>query len=113
VHDPLADPERRALVERLEGIPRASLPELLDWAEEFRGARAPAAAGVQDLLEVSSAWIRARVAAAVREPRRSVRAELEAHRALSACRRDLAQRNANPQMVAERALLALREACAG
>ena len=41
-----------------------------------------------------------------------MRAELEAWRSLSACRKDLAQRNANPQMVAERALLALREACA-
>jgi hypothetical protein len=44
------------------------------------------------------------------EPAREVRAELEAFRTLSLCRRDLAQRNANPQMVAERALLAVRNA---
>ena len=32
-----------ALVARLEGIGGAGLPDLLDWAEEYRGARAPAA----------------------------------------------------------------------
>ena len=34
------------------------------------------------------------------------------HRELATCRKTLVQRNANPQMVAERALLSLREACA-
>ncbi len=106
------DPEERALLARLEGIGGASLPDLLDWAEEYRGARAPAAAGVQQLLETSSAWIHARVAAAIREPGYDVRSQLDTFHALAACRRDLAQRNANPQMVAERALLALRNASA-
>ena len=39
-----------------------------------------------------------------------VRGELTADHELAACRRTLDQRNANPQMVAERALLALRDA---
>ena len=41
--------------------------------------------------------------------RRRVRARLDAFKALARCRRDLVQRNANPQMVAERALFAVRE----
>jgi hypothetical protein len=35
---------------------------------------------------------------------------VDAFRELQACRKALAQRNANPQLVAERALMALREA---
>jgi hypothetical protein len=50
------------------------------------------------------------VVTAVRDPECSVRRELDAFRELSSCRRSVAQRNANPQMVAERALLALRGA---
>jgi hypothetical protein len=49
----------------------------------------------------------------VREPGRDVRRALEAGRALAEGRQHLDQRNANPQMVAERVLLALREAGAG
>jgi DNA polymerase-3 subunit delta' len=107
--DPLRDPERRELVARLDALGSATLPELLDWAQEYRGARAPAAEAVGELLETSGAWLRARVADAARQPRRDLRAELKAHRVLSACRKTLVQRNANPQMVAERALLTLRE----
>jgi len=113
--DPLgeeAPEEVRALVERLEELPRAGLPELLDWAEDYRGPRAPAAEAVGQLLGTASAWLRARVHAAVESGRPQVDGELEAFAALAACRRDLAQRNANPQMVAERALFALREAAA-
>ena len=40
--------------------------------------------------------------------RRDLRRELDAFDTLEACRKSLIQRNANPQMVAERALLALR-----
>ena len=40
--DPDAPQELRTLLERLEGIGRASTPDLLDWAEQFRGARASA-----------------------------------------------------------------------
>jgi DNA polymerase-3 subunit delta' len=105
--DPDEDPE---WAERLSRIQDASVPEILDWAEGYRGARAPAAAGVAELLERGFAWLRRRIAARVREAGAGVRRELDAGHVLSACRRDLAQRNANPQMVAERALLALREA---
>jgi hypothetical protein len=44
-----------------------------------------------------------------REPQRDVSRGLDAFRTLSDCRKTLSQRNANPQMVVERALLALRE----
>jgi hypothetical protein len=60
---------------------------------------------------VASAWLHAGVvrdagAGSALAPR------LEAWRTLQACRKALVQRNANPQLVAERALLALREALA-
>ncbi len=110
--DPLTDAESRELVARLDGLPAATLPELLDWAEEYRGARAPAAAAALRLLETSGAWLRARVAAGVRMPSPDVGAALDAHQVVSACRKALVQRNANPQMIAERALLALRDTAA-
>ncbi len=111
-HDPLQDPEQAEWLERLEALESSSVPELLDWAESFRGARAPAAAGVASLLETAYAWLRRRVTERVESPGADVRSELRACHVLSSCRRSLVQRNANPQMVAERALLALREACA-
>ena len=113
--DPLDDPEHAETVQRLSQVGRSTLPDVLDWAEEYRGARAPAAAGVQTLLVLGSAYLRRRVGEAVADPELGncgVRAELDAFRTLGNCRKSLAQRNANPQMVAERALLALREACA-
>jgi len=65
---------------------------------------------VGQLLETAAALLHARVTRALQEPAPSVRAALEAFRTLQSCRKALVQRNANPQMVAERALLALREA---
>ncbi len=110
---PEAQEAARALAARLALLPRQSLPELLDWAEEFRGARAVAAAGVQELLAVASAWLHAGVSrAAGGGESAGLGPRLEAWRTLQACRKALAQRNANPQLVAERALLALREALA-
>jgi hypothetical protein len=104
------DPERRQLCARLDDLPQASLPSLLDWAEEYRGARADVQEAVELLLEAGSAWVRARVAAKLRRAETDPSAELRAHAVLAACRRSLVQRNANPQMVVERALLALRAA---
>ena len=109
--DPLAGPDRRELVGRLDGLAGSGVPELLAWAEEYRGARAAAAEDVHLLLETGSAWLRARVRRGAREGT-PLRAELAADHELAACRRTLDQRNANPQMGAERALLALREAAA-
>jgi DNA polymerase III delta prime subunit len=105
-----ADPETAAVAERLDGIDRQNTPELLDWAEEYRGARAIAAARVMDLLSVGSEWLRQRVVDHVSTA--SVERELDAFRTLASCRKELAQRNANPQMIAERALLAVRAAVA-
>jgi DNA polymerase-3 subunit delta' len=111
--DPLALPERRELVARLDGLAGAGIPEILDWAERYRGARADAVPDVHALLETATAWLGRRVGGAVREPGRDLRRELDAGRVLSEGRKHLDQRNANPQMVAERVLLALREAIVG
>ena len=66
------------------------------------------------LLGTAAAWLRARRArrAAGGAPARELERRVLAFRELQACRKALVQRNANPQMVAERALLALREALA-
>ncbi len=104
-----ADEDTRSLTERLDGIHRADTENLLDWAEEYRGARAIAAARVQTLLAVGSEWLRQRVVDAVASDG-SVQSELDAFRTLTSCRKELAQRNANPQMIAERVLLAVRSA---
>ncbi|HEU4431434.1 MAG TPA: hypothetical protein VFT98_21925 [Myxococcota bacterium] len=104
-----APEEVRALAERIANAAHCSLPELLDWAEEFRGPRAIAAAGVNQLLAVGSAWLHEQIGRAAQQGAEPS-AALEAFATLADCRRALAQRNANPQMVAERALLSLREA---
>jgi len=109
---PEAPEEIRELGERLARLGAAEVPGLLDWAEEYRGPRAEAAAAVETLLAVGGAFLHRRVGEAVGQGRPTVAAELSAFATLSRCRRSLAQRNANPQMVAERALLALREALA-
>jgi DNA polymerase-3 subunit delta' len=105
-----APDEVREIAERLDRASQTTLPELLDWAEEYRGERARAAEAVQQLLATGGEWLRERTTSAAREGRRDLRSELDAFDALQRCRKDLAQRNANPQMVAERALLALRTA---
>jgi hypothetical protein len=105
----LDDPDNAELVARLDAVATTPVPELLDWAEEYRGARGPAAARVEALLEATACWLGRRVRDQVSDPRRNVRMELAVFRTLSICRKSLVQRNANPQMVAERALLALHE----
>jgi hypothetical protein len=105
--DPLAEPEAATWVRRLDDVGGTPVPELLDWAEEFRGARAPAAAQLESWLELAAAWLRRRVGERVADGD-TARGELDAARVLSECRQALVQRNANPQMTAERALLALQ-----
>jgi DNA polymerase-3 subunit delta' len=107
--DPLAAPEAAAWLSRLDALPSTPVPALLDFAEEFRGQRAPAAAQLEQWLALASAWLRRRIGERV-EVGRAVHAELDAARVLSQCRSALSQRNANPQMTAERALLALQAA---
>jgi hypothetical protein len=107
---PEADPDQAQLLARFDRISGYGLPELLDWAEEYRGNRAHAAEQVEGLLFVGAEWIREHIEGAVGAGRRDLRKELGAFTALSQCRKDLVQRNANPQMVAERALFAVRTA---
>ncbi len=102
------DPEREAMRERLDGIATTTIPDLLDWAAEYRGARATVVGGVEAFLETASLWVRDCVVTAVRETEADVSGDLDVFRTLSDCRKTLSQRNANPQMVVERALLALR-----
>ena len=103
------DPEREAMRKRFDGIAATTIPDLLHWAAEYRGARATVVGGVEELLETASLWVRDRVVTAAREARADIMRDLDAFRTLSDCRKTLSQRNANPQMVVERALLALRE----
>lgn len=118
VRFPVAAPEFRdadapesvtEIVQTLDGLANLSVGDLLDVAETYRGARATAAERVTELVDVASAWLvedaKGRVA---RDERPSVR-QLDAYRSLQQLRRDLIQRNANPQMVAERLLLGLRD----
>jgi hypothetical protein len=102
------DPEREAMRVRFDGIAATTIPDLLDWAAEYRGARATVVGGVEEFLETASLWLRDGVVTAVRETEANVTGNLDAFRTLSDCRKTLSQRNANPQMVVERALLALR-----
>ena len=102
------DPERLELVTRLDALRSASLPALLDWAEEYRGARSEAQEAAERLLAIGADWLRSQVAAKLKQAGGDPAPELQAHSVLAACRKSLAQRNANPQMVVERALLALR-----
>jgi DNA polymerase-3 subunit delta' len=103
------DPEREAMRERFDGIAATTIPDLLGWAAEYRGARATVVGGVEEFLEAASLWVRDGVVAAAHEAGGDVTRDLDAFRTLSDCRKTLSQRNANPQMVVERALLALRE----
>ena len=102
--------EQRALADRIAEAGRLSVPELLDWAETYRGARAEAAAAVTALIETGGLVLHAHVAERTRAGARDVRPALDAFRELQNGRKSLAQRNANPQMVAERTLLALQGA---
>ncbi len=100
----------REQAQRVADLGALSVPELLDWAEEFRGPRSDTAPAVAVLLETAGLVLRERVADRCAAGDRSAGAELDAFRELLACRKTLVQRNANPQMVAERALLALQGA---
>jgi hypothetical protein len=84
--------------------------QILDAAEAYRGGRAESAEAVTELIDVSGSWIRERVLAQVERGERPSLRALDAHRSLQKLRRELLQRNANPQMVAERLLFGLRDA---
>lgn len=101
------------IVEILDDLPSRSVGAILDFAEQFRGSRAAAAERVTELIDVSAQWLSDEVKARVEVGDAPSTRELDAHRSLQQLRRDLIQRNANPQMVAERLLLGLRDVVAG
>jgi len=100
------------IVAVLDRLRSQSVGEVLDFAEQYRGARATAAEGVTELIDISCEWLRQRVKEDVEAGDIPTTRSLDAHRSLQQLRRDLIQRNANPQMVAERLLLGLRDAVA-
>jgi DNA polymerase-3 subunit delta' len=104
-----ASEEVRQIVEILDQLHDRPLGTLLDFAEQYRGARATAAESVSELIDVSSEWLCESVKERVARGEATTTRELDAHRGLQQLRRDLVQRNANPQMVAERLLLGLRD----
>ena len=112
IRDPEVSEEVALIVRTLDAIRDQSVGQLLDFAEQYRGARAPAAEGVTELIDVSAAWLCEEVKLRVAQGERPGVRSLDAHRSLQQLRRDLIQRNANPQMVAERLLLGLRDAVA-
>lgn len=101
------------IVALLDGLRGRPVPEILDAAERYRGGRAEAAEAVGELIDVAGAWLHERVVARVASDERPRVRELDAYKSLLQLRRDLVQRNANPQMVAERLLFGLRDVVAG
>ena len=112
IRDPEAGEEVAQIVATLDGLRSAPIGQLLDFAEQYRGARALAAEGVTELIDISAAWLRDEVKLRVARGEAPGKRALDAHRSLQQLRRELVQRNANPQMVAERLLLGLRDAVA-
>lgn len=107
---PEADEGVVEIVSLLDGLRGRSIGEVLDFAEGYRGTRAVAAEGVTELIDVSAEWLRQDVKTRVARGETPAVRALDAYRSLQQLRRDLIQRNANPQMVAERLLLGLRDA---
>ncbi len=121
LHSDEAAEDQRAMAARLDQLGSAGIGELLTWAEDFRGERAKAVEQLHAFLLTGSQWLQERVIDRVQlcegpDGRDGHEADpttaLRAFRALASCRNDLDRRNANPQMVAERALIALCEAAA-
>lgn len=112
LRDPEAGSATLEIVSLLDDLRGRSVSQILDAAEAYRGGRAEAALAVTELIDVSGAWLRERVTMRVDCGERPSPRELDAHRSLQKLRRDLVQRNANPQMVAERLLFGLRDAVA-
>lgn len=109
LRSPDASEATQRWVGMLDRIGQASVADLLDEAENYRGARAVAAEGVTELIDLAAAWLNESVKDSVLRGERPTVRKLDAYRSLQQLRRDLLQRNANPQMVAERLLLGLRD----
>jgi hypothetical protein len=100
------------IVDTLDGLGQQSIGAILDFAEQYRGGRAVAAESVTELIDVSAQWLCEEVKELVAEGEQPATQALDAHHSLQQLRRDLISRNANPQMVAERLLLGLRDVVA-
>ncbi len=100
------------IVDTLDHLGSQSVGDLLDFAEQYRGGRAVAAESVTELIDVSAQWLCEEVKELVAEGEEPATQALDAHHSLQQLRRDLISRNANPQMVAERLLLGLRDVVA-
>ena len=112
LRDPDAPDSVHQIVQTLDTLRGQSVGQILDFAEQYRGARAVAAESVTELIDVSADWLCQSVKQRVLNGETPASRELDAHRSLAQLRRDLIQRNANPQMIAERLLLGLRDVLA-
>ena len=100
------------IVQTLDRLGQQSVGSILDFAEQYRGGRAVAAEAVTELIDVSAQWLSDGVKESVQRGETPTTRKLDAHHSLQQLRRDLISRNANPQMVAERLLLGLRDVVA-
>lgn len=112
LRDPATPPAVAEIVALLDALHGRSVPRVLDDALAFRGVRAEAAEAVAQLIDVAGGWLRERVGEQIARGERPRTRELDAFKGLLQLRRDLVQRNANPQMVAERLLFGLRDVIA-
>ena len=100
-------PEISELLEEINALVGSTDIDVLNWAETYRGPRVQAAAGVDNLLQAGCLWIHTEAT----ERRASLGGPfsdlLDTWYVLRQCRKALVQRNANPQMIAERALRAI------
>jgi hypothetical protein len=110
LRSPDASEEVREIVARLDEIHGYGIPELLDWAEQYRGRPTLMADSVNELLGTACDWLYERIRRTVKEGDVSVKPELEAYRALQRCRRDFSRHNTNSQMTVERGLFSVRGA---
>ncbi len=109
----VADEELEALRGELLELIGSGPAAQLDFAEQYRGPRGPAAEGVSALLEAGCDLLHHEATEVRAGSGRNCVPVLDAWQVLRQCRKALAQRNANPQMVAERALRALAEVDGG
>lgn len=106
---PEASGEERDVASRIEGLANLHPEELLEWAEDFRGPRGPAAERALQLLEIASTWLHLRISSSCQIHESALDQSLRTWDELRRCRKSLSLFNANPQMIVERALFALND----
>lgn len=104
------DPSVAEVVDRLDGLGRLGLSDLIEWAEDYKGDRGQMAESVDFMLAVAGDWLSERIRDEASQTGKVPPERLDAYKTLLNCRQELTRRNASPQMTAERSLFALRAA---